>query len=415
MQENRIKIETALTSLKSLLANTSILEDGYQEWFEKNNIALTSLGIIKSIPHPKLVNHNENELVPDFLIQLINQTWEIFELKLPYTKILKNKEKRNTFYAKTYEYIQQCLDYSEFFSDSVNRHKFEQLHNFIIPVPPRCKLIIGRDEGLDRYELIKLLDNQAKSIDILTYDDIIRHLEFLKINTLGNYENIPGLTIHFIANIHNSNFENHIITLGDDISKNNISIYVNYHGDLCFRIIDENGTINTSIVDKDKSNFEFDKTSYFVFELGLTDGYSIISTEVNGKYGSVNQIHKLQINIDNLFKNIVIGSNANGTASGDFEMLEQIIWPKTLRLDDRIAIRNNVFENYFQKNKVNEFTISFFDNRFFHTNSHKNFEPNTSCKPSDLVQTVNKKQPGIIGKNMPKGEFYVPVFYNQGK
>ncbi|MFN5872449.1 MAG: Shedu anti-phage system protein SduA domain-containing protein, partial [Aphanizomenon sp.] len=112
MYQKRQEIEEAISSLKQLLSDEDALERHFQEWFENNPIVFNALGYKTYLAHPVLKLEDEDTLIPDFIVQRIDNLWEIFELKLPNTQILKDKKTRQTFYAPLHEYMQQCIDYS---------------------------------------------------------------------------------------------------------------------------------------------------------------------------------------------------------------------------------------------------------------------------------------------------------------
>jgi hypothetical protein len=415
MIEQRTKFENAISALRDLLSQDVNDEDKFQSWFEEHSIVMDSLNFSSAIPHPSLKAFNGETFIPDFLVQLLNETWEIFELKLPYEKVLKNKDRRNTFYAKVYEYCQQCFEYSEFFADSANRQNFERDNGFSIPSTPRSKLIIGRDNGLNRFELNKKIDQFSNPIDVLTYDDIIRHLEFDKLKVLGKYENVKGLAIHVVAKIEASGAQNSILSFGSNGDSNSLLIFVNDSGQLCYTLKDKNGKEITQTVDKDLSKLEFGKSMYFVFEFGFGADYTICSVEVNGNYGSVMRTEAMDIDIEDLNGNLVIGSNFNGSSDSDFELYEFIVWPKTFTLDTRLGIRKDVIHQFINNTEIPDSRLVFYDNRFMYKNSNVNFDKNPECKESDLVQTKNLNQPGFLTKGVKKGELFIPVFYDQSK
>lgn len=415
MIEQRTKFENAILALRDLLSQDSNDEYMFQSWFEEHTIVMDSLNFSSAIPHPSLKAYNDETFIPDFLVQLLNETWEIFELKLPYEKVLKEKERRNTFYAKVYEYCQQCFEYSEFFADSTNRQNFERDNGFPIPSPPRSKLIIGRDNGLDRFELNKRIDQFSNSIDILTYDDIIRQLEFDKLKVLGKYEDVKGLAIHVVAKIEVSGEQNSILSFGSNGDSNSLLIFVNDSGQLCYSLKDKNGKEITQTVDKDLSKLEFGKSMYFVFEFGFGSDYTICNVEVNGNYGSVIRTGVMDMDIEDLNGNLVIGSNFDGTSNSDFELYEFIIWPKTFTLDTRLGIRKDVINRFINNLEIPDSRLVFYDNRFIYKNSNINFDKNSDCKESDLVQTKNISQPGFLTEGVKKGELFIPVFYDQSK
>lgn len=413
MIEPRTQFENAISELRKLLNQDTYNEDKFQEWFEKHPIVMSSLNYKRSIPHPTFRAYNNELYIPDFIVQLLNNTWEIFELKLPYEKLLKDKNRRNTFYAKVFEYCQQCIEYSQFFTDNTNRLNFQKEHNFIIPSPPRSKIIIGRDNGLDRFELIKKVDQFSNSIDILTYDDVMRQLEFDRLKVLGEYENVSGLAVHLVARINKSDKLNYLFSFGSSGTKNNLSIYVNTYNQLCYRLTDKEGKVISETIDKKASKFEFGKSTYFVFEFGFSEANTICSAEVNGKYGSVVRSNKMDFDLTDLMDNLVMGSNYDGSENSDFELYSSFVSTKTLSLETRLEIRNRVIESFMNNTEIPDSRLIFYDNRYLYKNSNKMFKGNNHYRPGDLIQMENEKQPGLITKGVKKGDLFVPVLYDQ--
>jgi len=415
MIEQRTQFENAISELKDLLAQDSNNESKFQNWFENHPIVMSSLHYKENIPHPNLKAFNGELFIPDFIVQLLNNTWEIFELKLPFEKLLKSKERRNTFYAKIYEYCQQCIEYSEFFYDNTNRLNFELEHGFNIPFPPRSTLIVGRDNGIDRFKLNKQLDQFTNRINIITFDDILRQLEFDRLKVLGDYENIQGLSVLLVANIKNSGRLNYLFSCGSKGDENNISIYVNTQNQICYKLIDKKGKILEGSIDNQASKFEFGKSMYFLFEFGFGADYTVCSSEVNGNYGSVIRTSKMEFDYNDLIKNTVIGTNYDGKQNSNFDLYGFVSWPNTFSLENRLILRNEVIDKFLNNKEIPDAQIIFYDNRFLYKNSNQNFTKNNDCTINDFVQTNKDNQPGLITKGVKKGELFVPVIYNQSK
>ena len=244
---------------------------------------------------------------------------------------------------------------------------------------------------------------------------MIRQLEFDKLKVLGKYEDIKGLAIHVVARIEASTVQNSILSFGSNGDSNSLLVFVNDSGQLCYTLKDKNGKEITQTVDKDLSKLEFGRSMYFVFEFGFGSDYTICSAEVNGNYGSVIRTEAMDMDMEDLNRNLVIGSNFNGTSNSDFELYEFIIWPKTFTLDTRLEIRKNVINQFINNTEVSDSRLIFYDNRFMYKNSNVNFDKNLECKESDLVQTKNLNQPGFLTNGVKKEELFIPVFYDQSK
>jgi hypothetical protein len=414
MYKKRQEIEDAISSLREFLLNEDSEEEHFQRWFENNPIAFKALGYKRFIPHPKFKLEGEESLIPDFLVQRPDNIWEIFELKLPKTRILKDKKTRQTFYAPMSEYIQQCIDYSNYFKDSPHRKKFNENEGVDLHYEPNSVLVVGRNEGLERDKVFERLKDRGNRVSLVTYDDIITQLEFYKVQCLEKCEDLNGFSIHLVmllSKIHNED-KNQLMMIGDDSERNCISIYLNNEGSLCFEVIDSIGTSYSSKVRQSSKTFSYNQVMYCNFELGISDDYSITSIEINGKYYSFNTIDRLEFDFKNSTLPIVLGSSNLTNTSSHFELFEHIIWSKTLNLSDRIVLRQNVFDHFSKIEFSSRTSTLFVGKRFLHSNAHPKFEFNPEFKATDLVQSDNNREPNLIcnGKLL---NCYLSVFYDQ--
>ncbi len=96
----RAVVESAITELDELLLADSNNERVFQAWFERHPVVFVSLAFLKSIPHPHILVRKGKELIPDFIVERANRTWVVFEIKTPHAQILRDLERRTTFYAK---------------------------------------------------------------------------------------------------------------------------------------------------------------------------------------------------------------------------------------------------------------------------------------------------------------------------
>lgn len=241
---SRQELENALYEIDFLLSyeihGENFGEDEYQKWFEKYRIVFDLLGYKNVIPHPRLEAEDQTKevLIPDFLVQGIDDIWSIFEIKRPDTEILKNKTRRQDFYSSFSSYISQCLDYSEFFDDKANREAFNSKYNITVFKDPRCTLVSGRNEGLDKSIVQKLIVGRRNAIiDLKTYDDIINTVEYHRSKRYGQYDDIEGFTAGGIFSVRKlQRKNNYLVDMGKNLRRNRISIYINKHDRLCLRL-----------------------------------------------------------------------------------------------------------------------------------------------------------------------------------
>jgi hypothetical protein len=135
----RAQLEEAIVKLQSLLEEESLHEERFQEYFEKHTIVFESLGYIAQYPKIHLES-GDSSMYPDFILENQTSLFEIWDVKLPYEKIIKSKKYRDELYSKvSSEYAGQLREYSDFFDDSFNREMI--LKQYGINVQKKTKKI----------------------------------------------------------------------------------------------------------------------------------------------------------------------------------------------------------------------------------------------------------------------------------
>src|SRR5690554_5334494 len=102
---DRHHVERAIESLDVLLQCADAPESAFQEWFESNPVAFYVLGFQDHIPHPRIEAPSGDIYIPDFIARRPNSSWEFIELKTSATDILRNKDRREAFYASFEGYL----------------------------------------------------------------------------------------------------------------------------------------------------------------------------------------------------------------------------------------------------------------------------------------------------------------------
>src|SRR3990172_8343536 len=132
----RAVVESAITDLDELLLADSNYESVFQAWFERHPVVFVSLGFSQFVPHPRILLPSGNELIPDFFAQRANGSWEVFEIKTPQAQVLRDLERRTTFYATFEQYVSQCHEYSESFDEQSTRTAVEAAYGAHIQKSP---------------------------------------------------------------------------------------------------------------------------------------------------------------------------------------------------------------------------------------------------------------------------------------
>lgn len=180
--EPAIKITSRLINEFKKLVNDDHPEEVYQQFLSKHPVFIDPLAS-KVIPKQRLgIEH-----ITDFVLQRLDNEYIVVEIEKPQDKIFTNG---NDFTAKFTHAYGQVLDFQEW----VDAHG-EYARNLIPNIStPRGMLIMGLRVGLSDYQAAKLkrLNFNSKSVDVFTFDDLIKKATDLHRNIHKHTEvNIP--------------------------------------------------------------------------------------------------------------------------------------------------------------------------------------------------------------------------------
>ncbi|WP_136809192.1 Shedu anti-phage system protein SduA domain-containing protein [Desulfosediminicola flagellatus] len=348
----RQEIENALNGIDILLENHIYEEKYYQEWFEENPIIFDLLGFDKVIPHAILKTERET-FIPDFIARDIDSLWSIVEIKRPDTTVLKSAKRRKEFYSSFREYISQCHEYNEFFDEALNRDSFKTKYNEEIHKNLKAFIIAGRNDGLDKFEIQKILYREGGKTQLKTYDDIRNYLEYHWNKNYSKFDSLKGFTICSAVKIHkHHDVENFIFDFGNNPHSNRASLYIDKDGTLNLRVIDGLKYTHLVKIKEGSHGFNYNEPIYILFELGVTAESTIITLEINGE-------HFKDIIIDNVnfddscifdkvnksYMNLVVGSDLLEKAKCLFELGEIAIYGLKVPFKDKTQIRMYYWAN----------------------------------------------------------------------
>jgi len=166
-----------ILELEDLINNPRVEERQLQRFFEDHPHFLRLWDQREIHPQVFLTREDEGSLVPDFLLldrELQRAT--IVDLKLPSANIVVRKRNRDRFSALISEARVQLLGYRDWFEDANNRRRLKERFGMEI-YRPRLGMVIGRSEYFqDEFDRQRLA-SQNPDVEIVTYDDILRHAQ----------------------------------------------------------------------------------------------------------------------------------------------------------------------------------------------------------------------------------------------
>ena len=135
------------------------------------------------IPHPILTREGKSDLMPDFLLERVNDGYcDILDIKLPDKKIIVGSKDRRRFSKNIEEALAQVSEYREYFNESKNRGYIEEKYNVRI-LKPNVLVLIGESTNIDTEEFNH--EDRRKDGEVITFSEIISQMRAL-LNIMKN-------------------------------------------------------------------------------------------------------------------------------------------------------------------------------------------------------------------------------------
>ena len=194
-------------SINLNMINPKIIKDNldsgdekfWQNLFKKNPYYLSSIApsILQVICDQAYMGtksiNNTGSSITDFLCQQGLGNVCIIEIKTPKTKLVKKDDYRTEVYSPSNELVSavvQVKEQKDKFLKNFPNTKSESLRQGIIydAADPKCYLILGNTQNLnpEQLESFNLFRNELRTVEIITYDELLIKLENLY-KLLGGY------------------------------------------------------------------------------------------------------------------------------------------------------------------------------------------------------------------------------------
>jgi hypothetical protein len=174
-------LSVAIEEFEYLINNKKADEDDFQDFLERNPKFILNDEYKQAHPHIILAKTGREKLIPDFVLEPINQPafCDLLELKLPTANIFVMKKNRQHFSAAITEAARQLQVYHDYFNETANRNKFQQTYPHLQIYKPKMFLIIGRQTPHDA--LIKRdIQATAPQLIINNFDDLLARMKWKK-------------------------------------------------------------------------------------------------------------------------------------------------------------------------------------------------------------------------------------------
>ena len=120
-------------------------EQDFQDFFERNPDFILNDEYKKAHPHIVLTKDEGESLIPDFVLEPVDQNslCDLLELKLPTVPIFVLQKRRMRFSAAVLEACAQLREYSNFFEEEKYRKIINERYG-LLTYRPKMFVIIGR-------------------------------------------------------------------------------------------------------------------------------------------------------------------------------------------------------------------------------------------------------------------------------
>jgi cold shock CspA family protein len=174
-----IALQRAVEEFESLINDPNVREEDCQAFFEKNPDFILN-GEYREA-HPQLVLENilGQQLIPDFVLEPVDQNalCDLLELKLPSTQVFVLKKNRVRFSAAVLEACAQLRTYDRYFDQENNRNKFENTYPGLRAFKPKMFVIIGRQGRVDPFTK-RDIQADLPNLMLRTYDEILARMKW---------------------------------------------------------------------------------------------------------------------------------------------------------------------------------------------------------------------------------------------
>ena len=172
-----VALREAIEELESLVNNRNAKERHFQDFFERNPDFILNDGYKKAYSHVVLSRIDAEALIPDFVLEPMDQfhLCDLLDLKLPTAKIFVQKKRRKRFSAAVFEACAQLREYSLYFDEKRNQDLVFR-HYGLRAYKPKMFVVIGRRGNINPFDF-RRMETDVPNLLLYTYDDIINRMK----------------------------------------------------------------------------------------------------------------------------------------------------------------------------------------------------------------------------------------------
>lgn len=168
-----LAMERAVEELESLVNDPKTKEKDLQDFLERHKDFILNDDYKDAHPHIALTKDDGSQLVPDFILEPVDQSslCDLLELKLPTAEIFVLQKRRTRFSAAVLEACAQLREYCRFFDEEKNRKAIQNNYK-LLAYRPKMFVIIGRRGAINPID-VRNIESDLPNLNLKTYDDLI--------------------------------------------------------------------------------------------------------------------------------------------------------------------------------------------------------------------------------------------------
>lgn len=172
------ELKNSIEELESLVNDRNSTEKDFQDFFTRNKDFILGEDYIDAHPHIYLEKDDGKVLIPDFMLEPVDQDklCDLLELKLPFAPLYNLKKNRERFSTAIVEAYAQLGKYNNYFEEERNREKIRQKYG-LVAFKPKMFVIIGRNKTIDPIDR-KQIESMFPSLNVKNYDEIIERKKY---------------------------------------------------------------------------------------------------------------------------------------------------------------------------------------------------------------------------------------------
>jgi hypothetical protein len=336
---NQKSYENAIVAMTAALEGGAG-EDVLQSIFEQHPVITEVLGYGLAVPHPTLPLPEDRSYIPDFICERRDSGLaDVVDLKLPATRVLLGRQRREAFTAAMSSYVSQMWDYQDYFDEQAHRQYVLERYALTVPSRPNALLIAGRSDEIDRTELHRQI-SRRQGVNVVTFDDVLRALDFERGRHYGQWEDIGGLAFYAIMRIrrgHEHRDRYWFEAEGSDGFR--VGVCANRRSQLVLRVHSpRDGDWEVAA-----RRVQYDRWIAVSAVVGAADSTTLLQLRVDDTVVAEQRVEDFDPG-SQLFEHMTIGANRAGEYGGVVDLAEQLVYTRLPNFQERLQLAEYLAE-----------------------------------------------------------------------